>query len=135
MPSEAPEFHTLAARFADLPPADRKAVLAKLDAEDRTRVMAKIASCAEEIAAEEERERRIDRQFVGYSPWLAETLEVCLDGRATSAGLTPRAARSLCAHHKARLDDRTEDEPTGLRSWFDRLLNPLATPSSRGAGR
>lgn len=126
MADDQNEFAALLDRFSGLGKADRKAVLEGFSAEERSAFESAIAAEEKEQAAEEERQRKADRQFIGYSPWLADIVEGVVKGRESN--LAPEAAKALAAEHKAITALETEQPRAGWRGVLDRLATMLAPP-------
>lgn len=122
------DFATLIARFAGLGRHDRRAVMAALTPEERVQVLAAIEAEDAARACEELRRRQADRQFLAYSPEVAERIEAAVKG--TSAELAPRAAEALrLAHEQLRADAPTPAR-SGLPGLLDRLTALVGPPRS-----
>lgn len=108
MPDQDSEFALLLQRLEGLGRADRKAVLSAMSAEDRVAFDQAVEAEAQERLAEEERRRRADRQFHGYSPWLAGIVEAAVKG--DGGKLSPATARAVGDEHAALLaSEKLED--------------------------
>lgn len=113
------EFAALLERFSGLGRADRKAVLESFSAEERIAFENAAAEEEKARAEEEERQRQADRQFLGYSPWLAKLVEPAVkDGEC---GLAPQTAKSIAAEHKALIEASGATARDGWRGLLDRL--------------
>ena len=123
------DFSALLARFAGLGRADRKAVLASFTADER--IAFENAMLAEEKAAadEEERRRQADRQFLGYSPWLAAKVEPAVKDGDTK--LAPAALKAVVAEHEALIANHGSEPRSGWRGVFDRLADIFAPAGVR----
>lgn len=117
------DFSALLERFAKLGRADRKAIMANLSAEER--IVFEQAIAAEEGArsAEESRRRQADRQFLGYSPWLAALVEGAL--KRDEVKLAPEAAKALVVSHGALIADQGIEPRDGWRGALDRISDLL----------
>ena len=115
------DFAALLERFGGLGRADRKAVLDSFTAEER--IAFENAAAAEEKAqAEEEaRQRQADRQFLGYSPWLAALVEPAVKDRDTK--LAPEAAKAVAQEHKALIASQGSTPRHGWRGALDRITD------------
>jgi len=126
VPADATDFETLVARFEELGPRDRKAVLDQLDPEDRGRVEAALAAEAEARRVAAEQVRRAGRQFAGYSPWLSQIVQQSLEQpEPEEATITGAARRAVADAHRALLNE-ADETPSGffdqLRGWAGVLI-------------
>ncbi|MEO0828924.1 MAG: hypothetical protein AAFY03_00495 [Pseudomonadota bacterium] len=103
-------------RLCALKEKDRQAVLMQLSPEERNEIEFALRQLEEAQAAEAERQRQIDRQFLGYSPWLATLIET--SEHSSPAGVTEHASRAAWDVH-ARLVNAKE--PTKNPVWWEQL--------------
>ena len=120
------EFAELLRRFNGLGRSDRKAILDTFSAEERLAFENAAAAEKRANAVEEARKRQADRQFLGYSQWLAEIVEGCIKG--DSAGLAPAAAKAVAAEHARLAASETSMRGEGWRGLLDRAQYFLSPP-------
>lgn len=111
-------------RLEGLGRADRKAVLDAMSAEDRIAFDQAVEAEALERLAEEERRRQADRQFHGYSPWLAGVVEAAVKG--DGGKLSPVAARAVSDEHAALLASQKLDQVSPLHAMLAKAKALLA---------
>lgn len=109
----------LISRFAELGKKDRQAILQQLPQEDRARVEGAFRDYLKREAAEFDRQQRIDRQFHGYSPWLASLIEAAEN--SVPDGVTEFASRQAWETHSALVTSQGSHEGSGWTGLFDRL--------------
>lgn len=114
----------LLSRFESLARRDREAILDRLSDEERRLVNNALIDRAQAQAAEIERQRRIDRQFLGYSPALAARLETCENGIPN--GMSKAAADAAWQVHTAAVASREAPVRTGWLGIWDRVSDTLA---------
>lgn len=143
MPAESASFAELSARFDALGSADRKAVLAKMSAEERAAYSAAAARRSQAQKDEADRMRKADRQFAPYSAWLGELIERAVKRSDLAGGaMTETTIRAIGEIH-ANLRDEQPSAPPMLWERIQQLIiGPLpALPSqagpriTRGSGR
>lgn len=105
-------------RLAMLGTKDREAVLARMSVEERGDVENALDTYVEAERLEEERQQRIDRQFLGYSPWLASLIEGAQTG--TSPALSETCSKALWDIHSAKVGDGMTPVRTGWQGLVDR---------------
>lgn len=111
MSAEGTDFAELAGRFHKLGRADRRAVLAKFNPAERQALERRLAADAEARRRMLAEERRADRQFARYSPWLGSKVEKAFRGTAIEEGeLTKACAAAVLRAHKAA-EDAAEPSP------------------------
>lgn len=125
MEPSQPQSPDFVARLADLGGKDRKAVLALVTADERHRIETALQHSLKEQRAEEERQRRIDRQFLGYSPWLASLVEQAQDSAPET--LTDPCAKALWDVHSAKVSAGMSVTRSGWRGFMDRCNDWLKT--------
>lgn len=112
--AEPADFGALARRFQSLRQPDRRAVLASFSPNDRALFEQALAEQTQADREEEERRQRTDKQFHGYSPWLADVItEALADPNATSR-MAPRAAKALAAQHQVLLENSGQADQGGI---------------------
>ena len=114
-----PQADQLVERLAALGRKDREAVLARMSPEERGDVENALNHHLEEERLEEERQERIDRQFLGYSPWLASLIEEAQGN--TAAGLSETCSKALWDVHAAKVGDGMNAPRTGWQGLVDRV--------------
>ena len=114
----------LLSRLETLGRRDREAILDRLSDEERRVIDAALTERAQARAAELERQRRIDRQFLGYSPALAARLEACENGYPNA--MSKVAAEAAWRVHSAAVASREAPVRTGWLGVWDRLSDALA---------
>ncbi|GAA4044742.1 hypothetical protein [Parerythrobacter jejuensis] len=121
------DFSALLERFSGLGRADRKAVLESFSAEER--LAFENAAAAEEAARieEEARQRQADRQFLGYSPWLAALVEPAVKDGDSKLGTA--AVKAVAQEHEALIASRGSEPRPGWRGVFDRMADLFAIPT------
>ena len=105
-------------RLATLGTKDREAVFARMSVEERGDVENALAKYLEAERVEEERQQRIDRQFLGYSPWLASLIEGAQAG--TAPALSETCSKALWDIHSAKVGDGMTPPRTGWQGLVDR---------------
>lgn len=122
-------------RLAALGDKDREAVLSRMGSEERGEVENALSKYLEEERLEEERQQRIDQQFLGYSPWLASVVEDAQDG--TASGLSETCSKALWDIHSVKVGDGMSAPATGWQSFVDRFnqwLSPAGSNASATKG-
>lgn len=119
-----PSSDNLIERLSELGRRDREAVLNHLSHDRRTAVENALHHLSEERRVEEERQRRIDRQFLGYSPWLASVIERCEHSQPSH--LTEAAAAALWSIHEQSVSSRPPKVRSGWLGVTDRLIDAIA---------
>ncbi len=119
MEPSQPKSPDLVARLAGMGGKDQKAVLALVSADERHRIETALQQNVEEQRAEEERQRRIDRQFLSYSPWLAALIEQAQD--SVPDALTEPCAKALWTVHSAKVSAGMSVTRSGWRGLIDRI--------------
>ena len=125
------DFAALLARYSGLGRADRKAVLASFTPEERIAFENAIAADEKIATEEEERRRQSDRQFLGYSPWLAKIVEAAV--KEDNSKLAHEAAKAVVIEHKTLIASRGSEARGGWRGVLDRLSDLLAPAGVTGA--
>jgi len=118
-------------KLAALGRKDRQAVLARLSDEERHALTLAIDETAEREAAERERQRRIERQFLGYSPWLASRVEAAKNARTNA--LTELATETLWQQHELLIGEHPPAIRSGWLGVFDRLSDLLEDRRGRSS--
>lgn len=113
-------------RLAMLGAKDREAVLARMSGDERIDVENALDRHLEDQRLEEERQQRIDRQFLGYSPWLASLIEEA-QGK-TPKGVSDTCAKALWDIHSAKVGDGMSVPRTGWKG-FATKINEWLSPS------
>ncbi len=121
MASELSESAELIAKFSSLGKADQKSILGRLSPEERLSLEMSMRAEAATIAEEEERQRKIDRQFLGYTAWLADLVEGTQD--SVPDQLTPKAAKTIWQEHEALIAAKPLSPRSGLRGLIDQLAD------------
>ena len=118
------DFSSLLDHFDTLSKADRRRVLSSFSAEDRTAFDRAVAAEAKSRKDKAEYDRKVERQFVGYSSWLAELVKNALEANGTIAR---EAAGALVSEHKTLLERSAPAPRTGIRGILDRAADLLMT--------
>ena len=126
MADTATDFQTLLTRFNGLGKADRLAVLEHFDAEERLAFEAAVEDEDRRRAELEARQHVADRQFLGYSPWLAELVETSL--KPEGSMLTAETTRALASEHSALIAAQGLPARTGWHYWIDKVRDFLTMP-------
>ena len=123
---EAVDLGLVAERFSRMNAADRKAVLASLNEAERHSLTSALAQKLKDDAEEDDRKRRMDRQFSAYSPTMAQLLESAVkdDGH----DLAPAARVGLVAEHQALLELEGDAASRGWRGLMDQVTELLKGP-------
>lgn len=127
MSDEPMDFSALLERYSGLGRADRKAVLESMDAEDRIAFENAIAAEVKSQEEEDARQRQADRQFLGYSPWLAAIVEGAV--KHGDHSLTPETAKAVAAEHTSLIASQSSNPRDGWRGALDRLQEFFTLPS------
>lgn len=130
---EATQDHTdqLMERLAALGPKDREAVLSRMNANERGDVENALNRHLEEVRQKEERQQRIDQQFLGYSPWLASIVEDTQDSPAN--GLSEMCSKALWEIHSTKVGDGMQAPSSTWQNIVDRI-NEWLSPKSTETG-
>lgn len=126
MRGDTPEFAALVARYCGLGGADRKAVRRALSPSE---FQALEDACAELDRARGE--QALERQYRGYSPWLAALIEQSLGDGRTQLEVTAACRAAIAGAHRSIVGD--QDEET-LVVRIARLLG-IGAPPGGAAGR
>lgn len=116
MRSEPLELPALIDRFSRLSPADRKAVRARLSREERAALE---RACAETVKARADVSSAADRQFRGYSPWLANLIERSAADDAEQSPFSGACRAAIASAHESTAKDHREE--TSLRRTLVRF--------------
>lgn len=105
MPADGSEFAALVERYRSLGAADRKAVQRKLSPGE--------FNALDSACAESERARRAEqapeRQYRGYSPWLAALIEQALGDDRTQPEVTAECRAAIAGTHVSIVGDQREE--------------------------
>lgn len=126
MDEEQAQPNQLIERLAELGDRDREAVLRRMSPEERDDVENALSKHLEAARIEAERQQQIDRQFLGYSPWLASIVEEAQDG--TPNGLSETCTKALWDIHSAKVGDGMSAPNTGWQGFVERV-NEWLSPS------
>ncbi|MEP3301757.1 MAG: hypothetical protein ABJO05_07300 [Roseibium sp.] len=118
-------------RLAALGEKDRDAVLSRMAPEERGDVENALSKYLEKERLEEERQQRIDQQFLGYSPWLASIVEDAQEG--TASGLSETCSVALWDIHSTKVGDGMSTPRTGWQSFVERFNEWLSPAGSNAA--
>lgn len=119
MPADGAGFDALVERFMKLGAADRRAVLASLSPGERGLIERELAAARDERRRERDRARLADRQFAGYSPWLAAIIGGAMkDEQGEGSARTAACARAIVLAHRAASEQHDEGR-------FGRFLRQL----------
>lgn len=119
------------ARLAQMGRRDREAILSFLSIEEQQETERALKTHNAELVLEEERQRRIDRQFLGYSPNLAALVEACEDGPTN--GLTGMAASTIWEVHTDLIANHPPAVRNGWLGILDRVQDLLIVGRRTGA--
>ena len=119
------ELAALVERYRSLGAADRKAVRRNLSPSE----FAALASACAEADRAQRAEQAPERQFRGYSPWLAALIEQALGEDRTQPDVTAECRATIAGSHLSIVGDQRE-EP--LLTRFGRLLG-IAAPDADAA--
>lgn len=122
MPSEASEFAALVERYRSLGTADRKAVRRNLSPSE----LEALESAYAEIDRARRAEQAPERQFKGYSPWLAGLIEQALGDDRTQPEVTAECRAAIAGTHRSIVDDQGEE------TLFARIGRLLGVPAAKG---
>lgn len=127
MPGDTVRFDVLVERFMKLGGADRRAVLANLNPGERDLFERELAAARDERRRERERARLADRQFAGYSPWLAAIVGDAIKGKedddGTARSRTEACSKAIVLAHRAATEQPVEGP-------FGRFLRQLGLPGT-----
>ena len=118
------DAHSLFEKFSRLGPRDRKAVLGKLSLDERDALEKAMAAQVEADEAELAHQRRTERQFLAYSPKLAELVGKAVNGDETDLPLRTRTA--LVEEHQALIASSGPIVREGWRGVLDRFSDLVA---------
>lgn len=124
MESQEDQSAKVVERLASLGAKDREAVLDRMSPDERLEIESTLRQHAEEKRIEEERQKRIDRQFLGYSPWLASLIEHSQETPPDS--LTPASAKALWEVHGEKVSSGMTTTRSGWLGFTDRVNDWLA---------
>lgn len=133
MRDDATRFDALVERYMKLGGADRRAVLASLTPSERDLFEREVAAARDTRRRARAQARSDDRQFVGYSPWLAAIIGEAIKGEAgPDRPRTGRCDEAIALAH--RNESEQGDDEGGL---LGRLLRQFGVSSaaSREGGR
>jgi hypothetical protein len=109
MPADSTDFAGLVERYRTLGAADRKAVRRNLSSDE--------CRAIERAEAEIDRARRSEltpeRQFRGYSPWLAALIDQVLGGDRAPPELTAECRAAIASSHLSIVEDQGEETLIG----------------------
>ncbi|MEM1051303.1 MAG: hypothetical protein AAGI28_04335 [Pseudomonadota bacterium] len=111
-------------RLSALGKKDRDAVLSRMSADERGDIENALAHHLEAERLEEERQQQIDRQFLGYSPWLAALIEAAQEN--SSDFLSETCSKAVWEIHTNKIGDGMSGPRTGWQGFIDRVNNLLA---------
>ena len=131
MEAQEDQLAKVVERLAQFGSKDREAVLRKVSAEEREQIESALHDHEEELRLEAERQRRIDRQFLGYSPWLAELVEQ--SENSTPDRLADTCAKALWEIHSAKVGAGMSVTRTGWLGFVDRVNDWLAQTGKSSA--
>lgn len=136
MQPDPAKFSDLVARFETLGSADRKAVLARMSAEDRE---AYSSAAAQEVTArkeEAERLRKADRQYAPYSHWLAEIIEkTAKSDEQICDSITETAIHAIGATHEKLREEAPTPQPVLWERLQRLILGPLPQTATKAKSR
>jgi hypothetical protein len=126
MPADATDLAALVERYRSLGAADRKAVRRNLSPSE--------FDALERAGAEIDKARRAElapeRQFKGYSPWLAALIEQALGNDQTQPAVTAECHAAIASSHLSIVEDQGDET---LVARIGRLLG-IGGPSGSAAG-
>jgi hypothetical protein len=123
---EQEQSNQLIERLAELGDRDREAVLSRMSHEERGEVENALKKHLEDERLEEERQQRIDSQFLGYSAWLASLIEEAQEDAPER--LSETCGKALWEIHSAKVGDGMTLPSTGWQGFVDRI-NEWLSPS------
>ncbi|WP_298334515.1 hypothetical protein [uncultured Erythrobacter sp.] len=118
-------------RLSALSEKDREAVLGRMSADERIGAENALDQFIEAERLEEERQKRIDRQFLGYSPWLASLVEKSQN--SAPIGMSQTCSNALWEIHSAKVGSGMNIPRTGWRGMVERVNKWLATNGGQRA--
>ncbi len=126
MAVDSPDFTALVERYRSLGAADRKAVRRNLSPSE----LETFENACAEIGRARRAEQAPERQFRGYSPWLAALIEHAMAEDQTLPEVPAECRAAIVSAHLTMIDDR-RDETIAAR--LGRLLGIPAPSSAAGA--
>lgn len=123
MAIDGTDYTPLYRRFEGLGRKDQKAILDRLDEDERMALVAAITDERRARADEAKRLRASDRQYVAYSAWLGNLVEASVN--SNDVALTRLAKSTLAAEHQAGVELLQVSEPMGWRLVAARLKGLL----------
>lgn len=105
MSGDAIELAALVERYRSLAPADRKAVRRNLSPSE----LEALESARAEVDAARRSEAPPERQFRGYSPWLAALIEQALGDDRTQPEVTAECRAAIAGTHVSIVGDQREE--------------------------
>jgi hypothetical protein len=127
MPAEPSEFAALVERYRSLGAADRKAVRRALSASE----FEALENACSDLDKARRAELAPERQYRGYSPWLAAPIEQSLGDDRTQPEVTAECRAAIAATHRSIVDDQGEES---VVARLGRLLGIGAPSGGVGAG-
>lgn len=128
MANDLTDYAPLYRRFEGLSRKDQKAILDRLDEDERMVLKAAITDERRARADEAKRLKASDRQYVAYSAWLGNLVEASV--KSNDVALTRLAKSTLAAEHQAGVELLQTSEPMGWRLFASRLQGLLLTGES-----
>ena len=118
------DFASLLDHFETLSKADQRRVLSSFSVEDRTAFDHAVAAEAKSRQERAEYDRKVERQYVGYSSWLAEIIK---SARDANDAIARDAAEALVSEHQTLLERSAPAPRTGIRGILDRAADLFMT--------
>jgi hypothetical protein len=124
MPGDATELSALIERYRSLPAADRKAVRRNLSPSE----FEALENACAEIDATRRSEAAPERQFRGYSPWLAALIEQALGDDRALPEVTAECRAAIAGTHLSIVGDQREETFAARIGRLLGIVGPAGAP-------